>query len=124
MRWLIAGMFVAGAACGEIDECEELPASFQLDFELRDPSIGPDVSFVTIVVRADETAWERRFVIQDELDDGASSIAITLTPPPTASFRLDVEVSALDIGTSTLAEGRLTTEASPDGCNRFTAILF
>lgn len=114
---------VALSGCGERDECENLPASLQLDVQLAEPSIGPRVVFLAMTLRADEARWRRRFPVDGELDDGRTSLAISVSPPPFEPFDLSLHVAALDVGTSTLAEGNVTAVAEPNGCNRFDVEL-
>ncbi len=117
LRGWAAGMVLVAAACGELDECENLPTSFQLDFSLADPALGPEVAFVAITVFAQGLRWRERFPTADALEDGSSSIAVTVTPAPASAFELTVQVAALDVGTSTLAQASASTTARPNGCN-------
>ncbi|MEL7371757.1 MAG: hypothetical protein AAFN74_22725 [Myxococcota bacterium] len=111
-------LLLCTAHCGELDECKNLPPSFQLDMQLEDPSLGPQVAFVALTVRADAARFRRRFPANDTFEDGVSSIAVTISPPPSQDFELAVQAVALDVGTSTLAVGIVTTDAENNGCNQ------
>ena len=107
------------AACGETDECENLPPGFQLDIVVADTALANDIAFLLFTVRAEDRRFQERFAINDELEDGRSSIAIQVSSAPSTPFFLQVDVAALDIATSTLATARITTTAQPTGCNLF-----
>ena len=119
---LLCGV-LAAVSCGELDECENLPASFQLDMNLADPTVGPEVVFLAFNLRADATRWQQRLVVDGALDDGRTSIAINVTPAPSERFELVVDIAALDISTSTLAAGQVEAIAEPSGCNQFSTEL-
>ena len=123
MKMSAGALFALLFGCGEVDECQSLPPSFQLDLTLADRSIGADVAFIAITLRINEQRWRQRFPVNGELDDGASSLAITVTPAPESLFPVLLDIAALDVATSTLATAQLMTTASDDGCNQFSAEL-
>ncbi|MFO0725284.1 MAG: LamG-like jellyroll fold domain-containing protein [Myxococcota bacterium] len=117
----ICGLALLGGAIGcAKDACKSQPTSFELD--LSTGALGAAIHSVTIDLSIDSAHLEKTFEIAGQLDDGRTSLAVTIDQPPTSEFSLSVAVHAFS-GTGgsgdLLASGDKQLRATPDGCNQF-----
>src|SRR5262245_48446796 len=113
---IAAAAALALAGCSS-DKCKGEVPSVQLDVSF-DASLVDRARLLRVEVISGATGWRRDFDLMATSDDGTTSLAIVVEPPPAADFELTIRAIALDSNGVELARAESGLHATADGCNR------
>ncbi|MCA9549357.1 MAG: hypothetical protein KC933_04930 [Myxococcales bacterium] len=118
---LVLAATLVNLAC-DPDDCEQRPASFQLDLEFEDKGPPSPAVMIRVDVAYGTERRRRFFEVGEALQDNFTSLGVELDPAPTVETQVDVTVAAYPSTSTTtrvLGEVSQTLEVDPNGCNRF-----